>query len=180
MQYKINTIKLIIFFAIISFSISVIMTIISSSDQNYSHEFIFLGTVLGPMVSLFFMYKKGIYNTCILLIFLTEVSLLCSSLYEDYFISNIIAPLFLGVSLTSTLVLCPVITYYLRGPIPFVKAFCAMIIVLFGGLLMANPLSLLPKEIVHSTFFVLTIISLLLGSFFAVFSAWRHRLVLLK
>lgn len=181
MQYLSNTFKLIVFFLIISFSTSATFALLftQSSHVNF-YKFLLLGAIAGPIFSLIFVRQKGAYSGCVLLIFMSEIALICSSLYNDYYAANILSHCFLGSSLTSTLFLCPIITYYLRGQINFIKALPSMLLTVFFGLLLANPLFLLPKELLCSNTFVLSTISLLVASFFTVFSAWKHRLVLLK
>lgn len=181
MQYKSNIIKIIYFLAIISFSISVTIASITTSHLDILHkEFFVLGTLLGPILSLLLLRKKGLYSVCIMLIFVTELALTCTNLYHDFNLGVILSNLALGTSITSTLFSCPIITHYLRGPISFHTAIILVISTVFIVFLMANPLILFIPNVLASQKFILITLMLLACNFFIVFSIWKHRLVLLK
>ena len=181
MQYKSNIIKIIYFLAIISFSISVTIASITTSHSGTFHkEFFVLGALLGPMLSLILLRAKGLYSVCIMLIFVTELTLACANLYHDFHLGAILSNLALGTSITSTLFTSPIITHYLRGPISFHTAIILVITTIFAVFLMANPLTLFIPYVLTSPKFTLVILMLLACNFFVVFSIWKHRLVLLK
>ena len=181
LQYKSNILKLILFFLIVSFCLAVTTTLLCAYPSEAPFlTMMVLGFISGPFFSIFLVRKKGVYSGCILLIFMTETALLCSSLYNIYYTSLLSAYFLLGAALTSTLFLCPIITHYLRGQANYIKVLPLTLTSTFIGFLLANPLTLLPEEILYSKAFTLSTIFLLLGSFFTVFSAWKHRLVLLK
>lgn len=173
MQYYANTIKLIIFFSIISFSTS---SLISSSI----YPILTFGMLIGPLVTFLFLKKKGVYNSCVLIVFLLEMSLVTIGFYNHFPLAIYIGNLALGASLTSSMILCPIATYYLRGPTSFLRAFPVVTISFFAGFLLSNPIQQLPIDTLISSNFFLRLISLILIAFFAIFSAWKSRFVLLK
>lgn len=180
MLFCTNKYKLLFFFGAISFSISVTMAITNVYTHFSAWKIIILGAFLGPPIVLRFFHKKGIYNASVLIVFLLQTALICTSLYTNSTIAQIIASLTLGMSITSSMVMCPIITYYLRGPINFLKILPACILCYFLGLVLFNPLSIISANTITSNSVTLWTIVLLLCSFFTVFSAWRNRFVLLK
>ena len=182
--HKRNRLKISIFFLIISVSSSLIWAINAQNqpfqDPAQYTTILLTGISVGPIVTLFLVNKKGVYSGCIWLIFLAEISLMCTTLYRHMAYGPMIGTFTQGFLLTSTLTLCPILTYYMLGPHSFFDNFAKVIKSLIIGYLPILPLSTAPLVFINSTEITLATIFLLLGGFFTVFSAWSHRLVLLK
>lgn len=183
-RHKHNRVKAMIFFAIISSTTCTILTMAAKNfpiKDNSSFLFYFLlGLVLGPLITNLFIRVKGIYSGCILLIFLAESSLLFVTFYKNIFLLPALGFFCIGIILTSIIYLCPLLTYYLLGPRAYYhKLGSCLFSALCGGFLIL-PLSFLDESTLLSTEITMTTIGMLLISFFAVFSAWSHRFVLLK
>jgi len=150
------------------------MMAVSNSSLNSSLSYMASGAVAAPLISSLFCNKKGVFSSCILLIFLSELCTMFLSFYNYApFVQNIAVFLFGGV-LTMTLCLLPVFCFYMFGPGNINSRLVSSAIFLPLGFLIAFFIPLTEKDLVSLTF--LTI----LCSFFALFSAWRHRLTLLK
>ena len=173
MQYFANTIKLIIFFIIVSFSAT---SLIASSI----YPLLILGMFIGPFVAFHFLKKKGVYNSCVLIVFLLETAFVTIGFYDHFALAIYIGNLALGIAMTSSMILCPIATYYLRGPASFLRVFPFVTIGFFTGFILSNPILLLPIDALTSSNFFLKMIGLILIAFFTIFSAWKGRFVLLK
>ena len=182
--HKRNRIKISIFFFMIAVSSSLIWVINAQNQPLQSpvqHFTILLaGISVGPIITLLLVNKKGVYSGCILLIFLSEISLMCTTLYSHMTYGPLIGIFSQGFLLTAILTLCPILTYYMLGPHNFFDNFAKVIKAVVIGFLPILPLSSAPLEVINSTEITLATIFLLLCGFFTVFSAWSHRLVLLK
>ena len=173
MQYFANTIKLTIFFIIISFSTT-------SLISNSIYTILILGMLAGPFVAYLFLKKKGVYNSCVLIIFLLETAFVTMGFYNHFALAIYIGNLSLGIAMTSSIILCPIATYYLRGPASFLRVFPIVTIGFFAGFILSNPILLLPIDTLTSSNFFLKMIGLILIAFFTIFSTWKSRFVLLK
>lgn len=179
-----NKIKVILFFSIISISTAIVWTMATRNFPIQSNPaivyYLFLGTILGPLLITTFVRLKGIYSGCVLLIFLAETALLFTTLYKHVSFLPAIGFLGIGLITTSTLCLCPLLTHYLFGPGAYYHDLSDCLLACLSGGLLLLPLSHLDEGIILSTQLTVTTIGMLLISFFALFSAWSHRLVLLK
>ena len=173
MQYFANTIKLIIFFIIISFSAT---SLIASSI----YPILILGMLAGPFVAYLFLKKKGVYNSCVLIVFLLETAFVTIGFYSHFTLAIYIGNIALGTAMTSSMILCPIATYYFRGPASFLRVFPIVTTGFFAGFILSNPIHLLPVDVLTSSSFFLRLIGLILIAFFTIFSAWKSRFVLLK
>ena len=183
-KYKKNRTKMCIFFFIIFLSASVTWAIANAAEKWFLSErtsIIFaIGLIIGPFISTLLASKKGVYSSCVFLIFIAEVSLMCASLYSQFAFWSMIGNLTFGILITSSITICPLLTYYLMGPVSFHKNFSRVLIALLSGGFGLIPLSTLSPEVLMSTQFMMWAIISLLGAFFTLFSTWNHRFVLLK
>ncbi|MBR5517211.1 MAG: hypothetical protein IKU53_04485 [Firmicutes bacterium] len=179
-----NRRKISVFFFMIASSCSLTWTIINQNSFIFQYSqlniMLLAGIILGPSIILALVSKKGIYSGCVLLIFMSEISLMCISLYSHMAYGPLLGFIGFGLLITSTLTLCPILTYYMLGPTDFSNNYARVIKSLFMGFAPSFLLSKCPLYIINSPEFIFAVIFLLLGSFFAVFSAWNNRLVLLK
>ena len=189
MKHYINTIKLLIYFFIISFSISLIINIsfiytpqVTFLDMYHvkTYQLLTLGMVIGPIVVLLILNKKGVYNASIFIVYLLESSVVAMGFYNNHAIAVTAGSLALGIAITSSMIVCPILTHYLRGPVSYIKAFSSVLISYFLGFILSNPLHYTSMNTTHFNTSIIYLILLLLISFFTVFSAWKGRLVLLK
>ena len=143
--------------------------------------FLFGGLLIGPLLSGLFINRKGVYSGCVLLIFLTEVTIMCFGFENG-------APLFLrigytavGAALGMLPILLPILTYYLYGPAEFSERLAQVLPAVPAGLSAVPLLTFArfwdPLTVNYLTFAAMF---LLMISFFIIFSAWKHRFVLLK
>ncbi len=139
------------------------------------------GLLIGPLLSGLFINRKGVYSGCVLLIFLTEVTIMCFGFENG-------APLFLrigytavGAALGMLPVLLPILTYYLYGPAEFSTRLAQVLPAVPAGLSAVPLLTVVPfLDPLTVNYLTFAAMFLLMISFFIIFSAWKHRFVLLK
>lgn len=187
-----SRVKSCLFFLFIAVSVAVVcrigyMDVLYSigSVSAFSYEesgplLIHGGMVLGPALVSLFTDKKGIYSGCILLLFLSEISVMSVGFYKtDTFMAYVGCFVF-GALLTSAPIICSLLTYYLLGPACFNQNLCRIMVFFPLGLASL----LLMKNVEYAAFqsypVILGTLAMLVVGFFTVFSAWKHRLVLLK
>ena len=181
-----SSIKITAFSFILSISLGVFSCFISASSGKISvltgdNLFFLAGLTLGPIVSSLFIEKKGIYSGCILNIFAAEISIMCSGFSEAYKWFPSLAMFSCGFCLSMMTVILPILTYYLYGPAGYSKNLLHVLFPVPMGILLTTPINYF-NLIEETSLIGVTIGSLLLlvVGFFTVFSAWKHRLVLLK
>lgn len=143
--------------------------------------FLFCGLITGPLLSGMFINRKGVYSGCILLIFLTEVTVMCFGFESGTFPVLQTGCFAAGAALGMLPVLLPILTYYLYGPAEFSRRLAQVlpavpagfaVIPLLARMRLTDPLTV--NYLIFAAMFLLMI------SFFIIFSAWKHRFVLLK
>lgn len=153
----------------------------ASSPETWLPVFLFAaGAATGPVILAFFAGKKGIFGSAILNIFLIETAVMCFSFYDKDSFLLMCGYLSLGLCLSSSVVICPLIAYYLFGPENYANRLCGIFKFLISGYWVILPVNFLEKPVFAFSPAVICTFILLLCSFFTVFSAWKHRLVLLK
>jgi hypothetical protein len=167
---KVSNFKVGLFFMFISMANTV--TILSHLNGNNILQPFLSGLILGPLLVWIFALKNGPYGLCILLIFLSELGTLNS--------------FFSCASITASLLVCPFLIYYLTESSMFMyrlsqaSSFIPLgsLVVLF---VIENNITLpgAYATLNYSTPLTVTLL-LLVSSFFLIFSAWQHRLCLLK
>lgn len=182
--YVTNKARLMIFFFILSSSITL------NAAMNFSHISMYsgiikyfpllVGMIFGLPIILYFCKRQGVYKSYLLFMLLSELSLVLSGIYYDYVLLLLIGNLALGIVLTSSFALCPIITHYLRGPVAFFNIFPQVLLCFIGGFFLTNWILILNHQILLPYNFISYSFFLILINFFTVFSAWKHRLVLLK
>lgn len=189
MKYYVNTIKLSVYFFIISFCTAFAINISSHFASQIvifdmfllkPYQILTIGMIMGPLVTLLVLCKKGSYNTSVFIVYLLESSTVALGFYSPFTLATIIGNLTLGIAITSSMVMCPILTFYLRGPIHYLSAFLCVLTSYFLGFILSNPFCKLPGSLAISGTPIIYVIILLLIGFFTVFSAWKGRLVLLK
>lgn len=134
----------------------------------------------GALLAGWFIERKGIFSSCVLLIFLCESPLLCLC-----FPGSRAALLFGQVLLLAAAgglpVILAVLTHYLHGPVRYTESFSRLVCCIPLGIILSLPLGLLaekndssPEEPAICLFFLLVL------SFFCIFFAWKQRFVILK
>lgn len=158
-----------------AFNISVI-----SAQSSINSILTVLSLAAGPLLSSFFANKKGIYAGSVLLIFLSELSVMCAGFHSSGTFMYYIGCIAFGAAVSSSLVICPLCIYYMMGCSSYNKnlgiisssmLLGAALLLPFGS---AGNMEFLSSQSVISVLFILAV------SFFTIFSAWKHRLVLLK
>lgn len=184
MQHITNKTRLMIFFFMLSSSITLNAVINFSRISMYSGMVKFfpmiVGMIFGPAILLYFNKTHGVYKSCLLFMLLAQLSLFFTGICYDKILLLLLGNLALGIMITSSFALCPIVTHYMRGPVPFFNIFPQALICFFSGFIFMSPLLELSHKFSMSLNFILLSNCLILISFFTVFSAWRHRLVLLK
>lgn len=187
-----SRVKSCLFFLFIAVSVAVVcrigyMDVLYSIGSVYSLSYdkagillIHGGMVLGPALVALFTDKKGIYSGCILLLFLSEISVMSVGFYKTGTFMAYVGCFVFGALLTSAPIICSLLTYYLLGPAAFHQNLCRVMI--FFPLGLASLLLMTNVEYVafESYPVVIGTLAMLVVGFFTVFSAWKHRLVLLK
>ena len=85
-----------------------------------------------------------------------------------------------GASLSSLLVICPLMIYYMLGPASYNNNLGRICPFLPLGLMSLFPFSTVENSQLISSPAIFSILLILVISFFIIFSAWKHRFVLLK
>lgn len=178
-----NRIKISIFFLFIALSAGLtarIKYIAPQSEQaNYSWLLI-AGLLLSPIITSLFINRKGIYSGCILLIFLAEFSLTAAGLYLTSPLISQLGDLTFGLLLPALAITCPVLTFYMLGPAAFGTNISRVIVALPIGFSAVIPLYTIETRALLASPIIYLCLFLLVCSFFTIFSAWSHRLILLK
>lgn len=143
--------------------------------------FLFCGLMTGPLLSGLFMNRKGVYSGCILLIFLTEVTIMCFGFENRTFLLLQTGYFAVGAALGILPVLLPILTYYLYGPSEFSRRLAQVLPAVPAGFVILPLLTCLKlTDPLTLNYLIFAAMFLLMISFFIIFSAWKHRFVLLK
>ena len=140
----------------------------------FNFIYISFGAVVFPLIVLFFSNKKGIFSSCVLLIFIFEISAMCLCFSRISVIWQTVGVLLFGGLMTTSLCLYPLVCFYLFGSGDIANKLSGSMIFMPLGLLIAFYFPATHDELLFLTFFTI------LCSFFALFSAWKQRLTLLK
>lgn len=137
-------------------------------------QYIITGAIIVSGAISVFAERKGIFSGFIMLIFITELCFMSLCFWNYHSLIPKCCGLLLGCLISAPLSLFPVLCYYLHGPATLTAhlsdTYVLMILGFIAGLL-------LPASADEVYFFIIIGI---LCSFFALFSAWKHRLTLLK
>lgn len=167
----------------------------------------YLFLAAAPVLTALFVERKGVFSGCVLLIFLCESAVLClgsagsaaggfadSTVWTMGAVSggaaaadvgSRVLPLagrcLLAAAAGCLPVVLPILNHYLYGSISFLESFGRLVFFLPAGLLASMPFcylaaegELLPEDPVIFLLFLLVL------SFFCIFSAWKHRFIILK
>lgn len=154
---------------------------LSAGIQTLWQAALLLLPATAPLLVSLLVEKKGVFSGCVLLIFLSESAMLFSGNYDVgshfFFLGRLTAL----CALTVMGVVLPVLTYYLYGPVGYTESLGRLTFFLPIGLLMSMPACWLARsgELPQEEAVILMLFLLVL-SFFSIFSAWKHRFVLLK
>ena len=142
--------------------------------------FFMSGLAAGPLVFAAIIRKKGIYPGVVLFIFLMELSSMaivlpsvCASLFG-------LSSFIWGIVLSSVFVISPVIAYYFLGPSFSFDDIFSMTGCIAAGLLTSHAISGTDSPFLSAAGLAVCLIMVSVLNFFIIFSAWRHRFVLLK
>lgn len=141
---------------------------------------IYLGMAAGPSAAAFLSDKKGAYSSSVFLIFLSELAIVCAGFYSGGGFMAALGRFAFGASLSSLLVVCPMMIYYMMGPASYNSNLGRVSFFLPLGLMLLFPLKTVEESELLSTPAIFLILLALVVSFFIIFSAWKHRFVLLK
>ncbi len=189
---KKNRIKLSVFFFLISLSLTFAYRAgytsafgdfdesAALSENSFNIILTIISIALGPALSALFADKKGIYGGTVMLIFLSELSVMCMGFYSSSSIMGYIGNIAFGMAISSTLVICPLSVYYIMGSSSYNKNLGTISTFIPLGAAFLLPYGGLSSEELFSIQSVISILFILVVSFFTIFSAWKHRLVLLK
>lgn len=189
---KKNRIKSCVFFLFTALSIAVVCRIgymdvlysigSPSASLNFGMKSLFVnaGMAAGPILISVFTDKKGVYSGCIMLLFLSELSVMCAGFYNNDGIMAAIGHFTFGCLLTSNIVICSLLTYYLLGPASYNRNLSSIISFIPIGMIALLPMRNMEDINFTSYPVVIGTLFMLVIGFFTVFSAWKHRLVLLK
>ncbi|MGN0713875.1 MAG: hypothetical protein ACI4LJ_08820 [Anaerovoracaceae bacterium] len=167
----------------------------------------YLFLAAAPVLTALFVERKGVFSGCVLLIFLCESAVLClgsaggaaggfvgsaaglmggvSGGAAAADVGSRVLPLagrcLLAAAAGCLPVVLPILNHYLYGSISFLESFGRLVFFLPAGLLASMPFcylaaegELLPEDPVIFLLFLLVL------SFFCIFSAWKHRFIILK
>ena len=139
-----------------------------------------LALAAGSLFTARFIERKGIFSGCILLLFLCESATACLGNPDRPLLSAAGLYLLAGAA-GSVPVILPVLTLYLYGIIAYPQNLCRLLFFFPAGLLCALPFCYLALEgQLAAEEPAVFLLFLLVGSFFCIFSAWKHRFIILK
>lgn len=184
MLFKTKGLRLSLFFASFSLGIALALSIndaiIIKQGLSEAYDLMLLGMLCGPVLLGYFYKKSSIYMTAISLITLGFLFLCLISIGKSSVLILLTANLVLGMLVSSFLCLYPFINYFMRGSLSFIKSFLRNTLILFCGLMLTSLISSAKEDFLMSDVPSILCLCLFLISFFTLFSAWKHRLVLLK
>lgn len=178
-----------IFFAIICFSLGNCLqladwsSLISPPNKPASAVLppvLLLTAAFAPYIAGLFISRKGIFSQCILQIFLAEIAVMCFSAANSprLHAAGLLVLMLCFSMLFTTL---PILVYYLYGPADYPRRSGSMWSAVPAGLLASF---LCAKSSVSGYYqaeaLSLSALGLLVFSFFAIFSAWKHRLAVIS
>ena len=185
------TIKL--FFFVLAASLAAGLTLFSPEAEParsfalYSDMVFWAGLASGPIAAGLISEYKSVYGGCILVIFLAEISVFsfdgihpAPALY--------ISSLACGMCLSAMTVIIPIAVYYTYGPFGYNGCLHKVWAALPAGLAIACAVRRFSADYLvdsasafsspqTASIFLMT---MLVGCFFTIFSAWKHRFILLK
>lgn len=191
-RHRSNGIKVSAFFLLISLTAAVVI------QMNYSDIFfetaltsgiqqldagmtVFnLGIAAGPLLSCLVAYRKGVYSSSVSLIFLAELAVMCAGIQGGDNLITGIGFFSAGALITSPVSLCPYLVRYISGPLYFDDNICRTGIMIPLGLSALLPMNMADLQLFASYPPVIFSLLMLAAGFFTIFSAWSHRLMLLK
>lgn len=184
-----NLLRTHIFFAIISFSLGnclqladwpALMQPENKTVSTFFPPLLLLLAAFAPYIAGAFISKKGIFSQCILQIFLAETAVMCFSSSGSLKL-HIAGLLVLILCFMMLFVTLPILIYYLYGPANYPRRSCSVWRAVPTGFLASF---LCTKSSVSGYYQVealsLSALGLLVFSFFAIFSAWKHRLAVVS
>ncbi len=182
--YISNRRKIYLFFFLISLAISFLIHIgyanVYAEKSTFDLTFFLCGIITSPFITYLVIKTKNIYSACIMLIFSLEMSLMCSSFFENNVLISALGSYTFGFTIPLILIACPLLIYYMLGPKFLVSNALKCYVLISFGIYNIFLLQLYPNTAsVAQVQISLAFILLGLG-FFTIFSAWSHRLVLLK
>ena len=141
---------------------------------------VLMGILTGPALISLFLCRKGAYSMAVFLIFLCEVAVACAGFYNNNILMYATGHFAFSAAISSLTVACPQIVYHMMGSVSYNKNFCITAVSLALGLLAACQPESTANEDLKSYQSVIIFLFLLVIGFFTIFSAWKHRFVLLK
>lgn len=139
-----------------------------------------LALAISPFLAAFITERKGVFSSCVLLIFLCEVSVISIGILEGT-AAACAGSISLMLASGSLPVILPVLAVYLYGQSGYMESCCRLLFFLPLGLLASLPYihQAMSAQLSPAEPAVLLLI-LLAASFFCIFFAWKHRFVILK
>ena len=133
-----------------------------------------------PFLTALFIERKGVFSGCVLLIFLCESTLVCLGSPDGSPLSAV-GLYFLAAAAGGFPVVLPVLVFYLYGFTGYPESLSRLLFFFPAGLLASLPFCYLAMEgQLSSQDAAIFLLCLLVLSFFCIFSAWKHRFIILK
>jgi len=135
------------------------------------------GLIAGPWAAGLISDNRSVYNGAIFIIFLAEISAACAVHGGSTTALMYLGQLTSGMLLAGLPVVIPLLAFYLSGPAGFRTCLFRACGALCIGAFIAVAVS---SAFFYTQYMASFVFILLILSFFTVFSAWKHRLFLLK
>lgn len=172
------------FTAAISCSLLISLSIIPSpnaAEPPFTPNSLFwLSLACGPQLAARFAEKKGVFSSCILLIFLCEATML----FLGFFTGSqaaLAGAVFLALSSGAMVITLPLLTFYLFGRNHYLKNLSRILFSVPLGLFFGVPcLQLAAEGQLPPDEAAIILLFLLVMGFFCIFFAWKQRFVVLK
>jgi hypothetical protein len=133
-----------------------------------------------PILASAFAEKKGVFASCIFLIFLCEGTMFFLAFF-NHPIAFAAGGLFLAFAFGCLTVVVPLLAFYLYGHINYLQNLSRLLFMLPLGMLLALPfLALAEKGMLIPAEAAVVLLTLLIMSFFCIFFAWKQRFIILK
>lgn len=165
--------KLFVFFA----SVALGMLFICSEpflNNDWFFIMVVVGAVFCPFSFMFFIEKKGLFSASIFFIFTLEICAACFVFAEESYLIQAAGLFLLGGSSIISLCLFVFLYHYLFGAANVSRRLSRAFIMVPLGMAIAFLIPTAENDRIVLIFFTI------LCSFFSLFSAWSHRLTLLK
>lgn len=142
--------------------------------------FLFIPLFLSPLLFSYFIERKGVFSSCVLLVFLQEIALLCL-IQTEYPYLPILGIIFVSVGFSAITVVLPILSLYLYGLRNLVYYLSKLMSAIpFGVGMTLYYIKFDPTLPLYSEMPTIFFLLLLTVGFLCIFFVWKGRFIILK